>query len=61
MPDTIKSASDGVFGLPPHPRVIQPRRRFSLYDLLRTQLDLRGLSGLPGPPPLLRMPLYLMD
>jgi len=41
--------------------VIQPRRRFSLYDLLRTQLDLRGLSGMAVPPPLLRMPLYLMD
>ena len=60
LEDAVEGAAE-LAGLPPHPRVIQPRRRFSLYDLLRTQLDLRGLSGLPGPPPLLRMPLYLMD
>ena len=60
LEDAVEGAAE-LAGLPPHPRVIQPRQRFSLYDFLRTQLDLRGLSGLPGPPPLLRMPLYLMD
>ena len=60
LEDAVEGAAE-LAGLPPHPRVIQPRRRFSLYDLLRTQLDLRGLSGMTVPPPLLRMPLYLMD
>ncbi len=60
LEDAVEGAAE-LAGLPPHPRVIQPRRRFSLFDLLRTQLDLRGLGGMAGPPPLLRMPLYLMD
>jgi protease IV len=60
LEDAVEGAA-ALAGLPPHPRVIQPRRRFSLFDLLRTQLDLRGLSGMAVPPPLLRMPLYLMD
>ena len=46
-------------GLPKPPRVIGPRRRFSLVDLLRNQL---GLTGLATPTlPLLKTPLYLMD
>src|SRR5207244_2729984 len=60
LEDAVEGAAE-LAGLPPHPRVIQPRLRFSLYDLLRTQLDLRGLSGMTVPPPLLRMPPYLMD
>ena len=46
-------------GLPKPPRVIGPRRRFSIVDLLRNQL---GLTGLATPMlPLLKTPLYLMD
>ena len=46
-------------GLPKPPRVIGPRRRFSIVDLLRNQL---GLTGLATPTlPLLKTPLYLMD
>src|SRR5207302_10871256 len=37
LEDAVEGAAE-LAGLPPHPRVIQPRRRFSLYDLLRTQL-----------------------
>ncbi len=60
LEDAVEGAAE-LAGLPPHPRVIQPRRRFSLYDLLRNQLDLRGLTGMAVGPPLMKMPLYLMD
>src|SRR5439155_16004605 len=36
-------------GMPPKPRVIQPRRRFSMIDLLRNQLDLGGGRRDPDP------------
>ena len=60
LADAVEGAAE-LAGLPPHPRLIQPRRRFSLYDLLRNQLDLRGLTALAVRPPLVKMPHYLMD
>jgi protease-4 len=58
----LEEAVDGaatLAGLPKPPRVIGPRRRFSVVDLLRNQL---GLAGFATPTlPLLRTPLYLMD
>jgi protease-4 len=49
-------------GLPTPPAVIQPRRRFSIMDLLRNQLG--GTAAgilLPGTLPAFKTPLYLMD
>jgi protease-4 len=58
----LEEAVDGaatLAGLPKPPRVVGPRRRFSIVDLLRNQLGLTGLAGRALP--LLRTPLYLMD
>lgn len=48
-------------GLPVPPRVVSPRRRLSLMDLLRSQLGLAHGSLVPATLPVLRTPLYLMD
>jgi protease-4 len=48
-------------GLPERPRLIFPRRRFSLWDLLLNQLGWVGLPSLPARLPLLKTPLYLME
>ena len=67
MVDTLGGLADAIegaaklAGLPERPRLILPRRRFSLFDLLRNQL---GWIGAPSPPAslsLLKTPLYLMD
>jgi protease-4 len=48
-------------GLPSPPRVIQPRRRFSVMDLLRSQLGLgKGTTLLPTLPAF-KTPLFLLD
>ena len=58
LEDAVEGAAT-LAGLPKPPRVIGPRRRFSIVDLLRNQL---GLTGLATPTlPLLKTPLYLMD
>jgi protease IV len=58
----LEDAIDGaatLAGLPKPPRVIGPRRRFSIVDLLRNQL---GVVGFAAPAiPLFKTPLYLMD
>jgi len=58
----LEDAIDGaatLAGLPKPPKVIGPRRRFSVVDLLRNQL---GLAGFVAPSiPLFKTPLYLMD
>ena len=58
----LEDAVDGaatLAGLPKPPKVVGPRRRFSVVDLLRNQL---GLTGLATPSlPLFKTPLYLMD
>lgn len=60
LEDAVEGAAQ-LAGLPPRPRVIEPRRRFSIFDLLRTQLDLRQLAGLPTRSALAKTPLYLME
>lgn len=63
LEDAIDAAAK-LGGLPERPRVVLPRRRFSITDLLRNQV------GLPSPAaalaslaslPALKTPLYLMD
>ena len=59
----LEDALDGaatLAGLPRPPRVIGPRRRLSVMDLLRNQLDLGGWTRL-SPLSLMKTPLYLMD
>ena len=48
-------------GLPVPPRVIQPRRRFSVMDLLRSQLGLGKAAVLLPTLPAFKTPLYLLD
>ena len=48
-------------GLPEKPRLILPRRRFSLFDFIRNQLGVGGTNPLLATLPFLRTPLYLMD
>jgi len=62
LDEAIEGAAT-LAGLPPKPRLILPRKRFSLFDLLKDQL------GLPLPDarqlfpgfPAFKTPLYLMD
>src|SRR6266849_5928193 len=58
----LEDAVDGaatLAGLPKPPKVVGPRRRFSVVYLLRNQI---GLTGLATPSlPLFKTPLYLMD
>jgi protease-4 len=60
LEDAIEGAGQ-LAGLGPRPRLIQPRRRFSLLDLLRTQLDLSRVAPAVPRLTLMKMPLYLMD
>ena len=66
MVDTLGSLEDAVngaaalAGLPVPPRVIPPRRRFSIFDLVRSQLRLDPASFTPRLP-VFKTPLYLMD
>jgi protease-4 len=59
----LEEAVDGaatLAGLSRPPRVIGPRRKLSIMELLRNQLDLRGWTGV-SPLSLMKTPLYLMD
>jgi protease-4 len=59
----LEEALDGaamLAGLPRPPKVIGPRRKLSVMDLLRNQLDLRGWTSV-SPLSLMKTPLYLMD
>jgi protease-4 len=66
MVDTLGSLEDAVngaaalAGLPVPPRVITPRRRFSIFDLVRSQLRLDPATFTPRLP-VFKTPLYLMD
>jgi protease IV len=67
MVDTLGGLEDAVAGaaklagIPSPPNVTAPRRRFSIMDLLRSQLG-SGYGALVRPSlPILRTPLYLMD
>ena len=59
LDDAIAAAAKMV-GLPERPKLLLPRRRFSLTELLRNQLGVGGASGILPALPSLRTPLYLM-
>ena len=55
------NAAAKLAGLEIPPRVILPRRRFSVMDLLRSQLGLANAAGIVPALPLFKTPLYLLD
>jgi protease-4 len=59
LDDAIEAAA-ALAGLPPKPRLVLPRRRFSLFDILKEHLGLPGAGPLLPGFPTLRTPLYLM-
>jgi len=60
LDDALDGAAS-LAGLPKPPLVIGPRRKLSIIDLLRNQLDLRGWIGFSPALPVFKTPLYLMD
>jgi protease-4 len=60
LEDAIAEAAK-LAGLPEKPKLLLPRRRFSLFDLLRNQFGLGGTRPLLPTLPFLKTPLYLMD
>jgi protease-4 len=67
MVDVLGSLEDAVnaaatlAGLPVPPRVIPPRRRFSIFDLVKSQLPGAAVTRLAERLPAFKTPLYLMD
>lgn len=59
LEDAIEGAAK-LAGLPPKPKVIYPRRRFSVRELLRNDLGLGPVTGMLPALESLRTPLYLM-
>lgn len=59
LEDAIDRAAR-LAGLEGPPRVVTPRRRFSVFDLLRNQLGLEMGRAMPALP-VFKTPLYLMD
>jgi protease-4 len=59
LEDAIDRAAR-LAGLEGPPRVVSPRRRFSVFDLLRNQLGLEMGRAMPALP-VFKTPLYLMD
>ncbi len=59
LEDAIEGAAK-LAGLPPKPKVIYPRRRFSLRELLRNELGLGQVTGMLPALESLRTTLYLM-
>ncbi len=60
LEDAVDAAA-GLAGLPKSPRVIGPRRKFSVVDILRNELGLLGASAFPRTLPVFKTPLYLME
>jgi len=61
LEDAVNAAAKRV-NIPLPPAVIQPKRRFSIVDLLRSQFEGTALGLLLRPTvPAFRTPLYLMD
>ena len=59
LEDAIEAAAK-MAGLPPKPKVLYPRRRFSLRELLRNEWGLGPVSRMLPAMETLRTPLYLM-
>jgi protease-4 len=59
LEDAIEAAAK-MAGLPPKPKVLYPRRRFSLRELLRNEWGLGPVSRMLPAMQTLRTPLYLM-
>lgn len=60
LEEAIEAAAK-LAGIPTRPKLIYPRRKFSLVDLIKSELGLGRMSSLlPALPPL-KTPLYLMD
>jgi protease IV len=59
LEDAVKAAAK-MAGLPGKPKVVYPRRRFSLRDLFRSELGLGPVSRVLPSLETLRTPLYLM-
>ena len=59
LEDAIEAAAK-MAGLPPKPKVLYPRRRFSLRELLRNEWGLGPVSQMLPAMQTLRTPLYLM-
>jgi protease-4 len=59
LEEAVEGAAE-LGGLPPKPRLILPRRRFSIFDWLKGQLGFEG-GSFSRLLPLLRVPLYLME
>jgi protease-4 len=60
LEDAVNRAAT-LAGLSVPPRVLPPRRKFSIMDLLKNQLGLSALSVLRPELPAFKTPLYLMD
>jgi protease IV len=60
LEDAINGAAT-LAGIPMPPRVMMPRRRFSLGELLRNSFGLSALALLRPELPSFKTPLYLMD
>jgi protease-4 len=64
LEDAVEEAARRA-GLPEHPPVIRPRRRFSIIDLIGSRLGLADPAGLGAAGftrlPIFKAPLYLMD
>jgi protease-4 len=60
LEDAIDAAAR-LAGLAVPPRVIPPRRRFSIFDLVKNQLGLAYPAALARSLPVFKTPLYLME
>jgi protease-4 len=60
LEDAVERAAR-LAGLPTPPRVVEPRRHFSIFDLVGTRLGLGGMAALTPSLPVFKTPLYLMD
>jgi protease-4 len=60
LEDAINGAA-ALAGIPTPPRLIMPRRRFSLGEFLRNSLGLSALTAFRPDLPSFKTPLYLMD
>jgi len=60
LDDAVEAAAR-LAGLPGRPKLIYPRRKFSLVELLRNQVGLDRVGALLPALPTLKTPLYLMD